>query len=282
MIKPLWLKVRPPTGIKFQRLKKTLNDSGLNTVCQSADCPNIGDCWTRGNTTFMIMGSVCTRNCRFCAVRKGKEGEPLDPLEPEKIAIAVKETYLKHVVLTSVDRDDLKDGGSGHFAECITALKHIGMDISIEALIPDFQGDTMCLQKIIDSEPDIIAHNIETTQELQGTVRDRRAGYRLSLEVLEFIKNKSPHTHTKSSLMLGFGETEDMVLRTFCDLKNAGVDIITIGQYLRPTIHHLEVKEYLPPEMFEFYKKKAQEMGFLSVVSGPLVRSSYDPRDEQG
>lgn len=282
MIKPLWLKVRPPTGIKFQRLKKKLNDSGLNTVCQSADCPNIGDCWTRGNATFMIMGSVCTRNCRFCAVKKGKEGEPLDPLEPEKIAIAVKETDLKHVVLTSVDRDDLIDGGAGHFVDCIRALKQPGMNISIEALIPDFQGDTMCLQKMIDTSPDIIAHNIETTEELQGKVRDRRAGYRLSLEVLEFIKKKSPSIYTKSSLMLGFGETEDMVLRTLSDLKNAGVDIITIGQYLRPTLHHLEVKEYLPPEVFEFYKKKAQEMGFLAVVSGPLVRSSYDPRDEQG
>ena len=192
MIKPLWLKIRPPTGIKFQRLKKTLNDLALNTVCQSADCPNIGDCWTRGNATFMIMGSVCTRNCRFCAVNKGKEGEPLDPLEPEKIAAAVKETYLKHVILTSVDRDDLKDGGAGHFTECIRALKQPGMDISIEALIPDFQGDTMCLQEIIDSGPDIIAHNIETTEELQGKVRDRRAGYRLSFEVLEFIKKKSP------------------------------------------------------------------------------------------
>jgi len=282
MIKPLWLKVRPPTGIKFQRLKKALNDSGLNTVCQSADCPNIGDCWTRGNATFMIMGSVCTRNCRFCAVNKGKVGEPLDPKEPEKIAAAVKETDLRHVVLTSVDRDDLKDGGAWHFAKCIRALKNTGMDLSIEALIPDFQGNTMCLQKIIDSGPAIIAHNIETTEELQGKIRDRRAGYRLSLEVLEFIKKKSPHTHTKSSLMLGFGETEDMVLRTLCDLKNAGVEIITIGQYLRPTLYHLEVKEYLPPETFEFYKNKAQEMGFLSVVSGPLVRSSYDPRDEQG
>lgn len=282
MTKPLWLKVRPPTGMKFQRLQKALHDNGLNTVCQSANCPNVGDCWSRGTATFMIMGSICTRNCRFCAVKKGRVGELLDPLEPEMIAAAVKETELKHVVLTSVDRDDLKDGGARHFADCIKALKQPYMDISIEALIPDFRGDTMCLQKIIDSGPDIVAHNIETTEELQGKVRDRRAGYRVSIELLGFIKKKSPSIHTKSSLMLGFGETEDMILRTLSDLKNAGVDFITIGQYLRPTIHHLEVKEYLPPEMFEFYKNKAQEMGFLSVVSGPLVRSSYDPRDEQG
>jgi len=225
----------------------------------------------------MIMGSICTRNCRFCAVKKGREGEPLDPLEPERIAAAVKETELKHVVLTSVDRDDLKDGGAGHFADCIRALKCLNMNITTEALIPDFQGDVLCLQKIIETGPDIIAHNIETTEEFQALVRDRRAGYRLSLEVLEHIKLNSSAIQTKSSLMLGLGETEDMILRTLCDLKNAGVDIITIGQYLRPTNHHLEVKEYLPPEKFQYYKKKAQDMGFLSVVSGPLVRSSFDP-----
>lgn len=277
MTKPLWLKVRPPTGMKFQRLQKALHDNGLNTVCQSANCPNVGDCWSRGTATFMILGSICTRNCRFCAVKKGREGEPLDPLEPERIATAVKETELKHVVLTSVDRDDLKDGGAGHFADCIRALKCLNRNITTEALIPDFQGDVLYLQKIIEAGPDIIAHNIETTEEFQVLVRDRRAGYRLSLEVLEHIKLKSSSIQTKSSLMLGLGETEDMILRALCDLKNAGVDIITIGQYLRPTHHHLEVKEYLPPEKFQYYKKKAQDMGFLSVVSGPLVRSSYDP-----
>jgi len=279
MSKPLWLKVRPPTGIKFQRLQKALNDNHLNTVCQSANCPNVGDCWTRGTATFMIMGSICTRNCRFCAVEKGREGEPIDPIEPERIAAAVNETELRHVVLTSVDRDDLKDGGAGHFADCIRALKRLDRDISIEALIPDFQGDTLCLQKIIEAGPDIIAHNIETTEEFQALVRDRRAGYGLSLEVLEQIKQLSQIIRTKSSLMLGLGETEVMILRTLTDLKNAGVDIITLGQYLRPTRHHLEVHEYLPPEKFEYYKKKAQDMGFRYVVSGPLVRSSYDPEE---
>ncbi len=277
MMKPGWLKVRPPTGIKFQRLQKALHDNGLNTVCQSANCPNMGDCWTRGTATFMIMGSICTRNCRFCAVEKGRIGEPLDPSEPERIAAAVEETGLKHVVLTSVDRDDLIDGGAEHFADCISALKCLERDISIEALIPDFQGDTLCLQKIMEAGPDIIAHNIETTEEFQALVRDRRAGYRLSLEVLELIKQESPFIFTKSSLMLGLGETEEMILRTLHDIKNAGVDIITMGQYLRPTRHQLEVKEYLPPEKFQYYKSKAEELGFISVVSGPLVRSSYKP-----
>ena len=277
MIKPRWLKVRPPTGVKFQALQKALLDHGLNTVCQSADCPNVGECWSRGTATFMIMGSICTRNCRFCAVKKGRKGEPLNPLEPEKIAEAVKETELKHVVLTSVDRDDLKDGGAEHFADCIRALKCLESNISIEALIPDFQGDVLCLEKIIEAGPDIIGHNIETTEEFQALVRDRRAGYRLSLEVLELIKKKSSSILTKSSLMLGLGETEEMILKTIRDLRNARVDIITIGQYLRPTHHHLEVKEFLPPEKFRYYEKKAQDMGFLSVVSGPLVRSSYKP-----
>ncbi len=278
MTKPEWLKVRPPTGMKFQRLQKALHDNGLNTVCQSANCPNVGDCWTRGTATFMIMGSVCTRNCRFCAVDKGRIGEPLDPLEPEKIAAAVKETGLKHVVLTSVDRDDLVDGGAVHFADCIRALKCIGWDVSVEVLIPDFQGDVSCLQKIIEAGPDIIAHNVETTEELQTMVRDRRAGYMLTLEVLKNIKKFSSSIRTKSSLMLGLGETEDMILRTLRDLRKADVDIITIGQYLMPTRRQMEVKEYLPPEKFRNYKKIAEEMGFLSVISGPLVRSSYDPR----
>ncbi len=277
-----WLKVRPPTGIKFQKLQKALNDNGLNTVCQSANCPNVGECWTKGTATFMILGSICTRNCRFCAVEKGKQGEPLDPTEPERMVEAVKETGLKHVVITSVDRDDLPDGGAGHFADCIRGLKSLDGNISIEALVPDFRGDVLCLQKIIVAGPDIIAHNIETTEELQALLRDRRAGYNMSLEVLKNIKQFSSVIRTKSSLMLGLGENEDMILKTLHDLRNADVDIITIGQYLRPTARQLEVKEYLSPEMFQYYKKKAENMGFLSVVSGPLVRSSYKPENFGG
>ena len=277
MIKPGWLTVRPPTGTTFQVLRRALHDQGLNTVCQSANCPNVGDCWSRGTATIMIMGSVCTRNCRFCAVEKGKVGEALDPSEPERIAIAIEKVGLKHVVLTSVDRDDLIDGGAGHFADCITALKQLRENIIIEALIPDFSGNTRCLEKIIDANPDIIGHNIETTREFQALARDRRAGYNLSLEVLGKIKNICPSIRTKSSIMLGLGETEEMVINTLHDLRNVGVDMITLGQYLRPTIHHLEVKEFLPPEKFADYKTKAMDLGFLSVVSGPLVRSSYNP-----
>ena len=277
MIKPRWLTVRPPTGVKFQALQKALVDNGLNTVCQSANCPNVGECWSRGTATFMIMGSICTRNCRFCAVKKGSIGEPLDASEPERIAAAVEKIGLKHVILTSVDRDDLIDGGSGHFANCIRAIKDLNMNISIEALIPDFQGDIRVLEKIVRVSPDIIAHNIETTEEFQTLVRDRRAGYSLSLEVLKHIKQMSSSMYTKSSLMLGLGETEEMILRTMNDLKNAGVDIITLDQYLRPTNYQIEVKEYLPPDMFAYYKRKAQDLGFLLVVSGPLVRSSYKP-----
>jgi lipoic acid synthetase len=277
MIKPRWLKVRPPTGVKFQALQKALQDHGLNTVCQGANCPNIGECWSWGTATFMIMGSICTRSCRFCAVKKGRIGEPLDPSEPERIAAAVEKIELKHVILTSVDRDDLIDGGAGHFANCIRALKGLKRIISIEALIPDFQGDIRSLEKIVKVGPDIIAHNIETAEEFQALVRDRRAGYSLSLEVLKHIKQMSASIYTKSSLMLGLGETEEMIVRTMHDLKNAGVDIITLGQYLTPTKYHLEVKEYLSPENFAYYKRKAEDLGFLLVVSGPLVRSSYMP-----
>ena len=275
MAKPEWLKTRPPAGVKFLALKRALHEHGLNTVCTGARCPNVGECWSRGTATFMIMGSVCTRNCKFCAVDKRKYGESLDPSEPLRIAQAVKETGLRYVILTSVDRDDLSDGGAGYFANCIGEIKNINKDLIVEALIPDFQGDTECLQKVIEACPDVVGHNIETTEEFQAVVRDRRAGYKLSLDVLRNIKKMAPSIYTKSSLMLGLGETEDMVLRTMENLKNAEVDILTLGQYLRPTARQLEVKEFIPPEKFTYYKEKAVEMGFLSVISGPLVRSSY-------
>ncbi len=275
MTKPEWLTVRSPSGERFELLKRTLHEYDLNTVCRSANCPNIGICWSCGCATFMIMGSVCTRHCRFCSVKKRIVGEPLDPSEPERIAAAVKKIRLKHVVLTSVDRDDLPDGGAEHFGACIEALKQLKGDFIIEVLIPDFSGKISCLNKIIRAGPEIIGHNIETTREFQALLRDRRAGYDLSLEVLGNIKKICSSIRTKSSIMLGFGESEDMVIKTLLDLRHAGVDLITIGQYLRPTIRHLEVKEYVPPEKFEYYKKKAEDIGFLSVTSGPLVRSSY-------
>lgn len=275
MIKPGWLKIRPPSGTKFTGLKNIIEDFKLNTVCTSAMCPNLGECWTRGTATFMILGSVCTRNCRFCAVKKGKEGETPDVSEPIRVAQAVEKMCLKYVVLTSVDRDDLRDGGAGHFADCIKAIKNRDNNIEVEVLIPDFQGNKVCLSKITDAHPDVLGHNIETVEELQVKVRDRRAGYKLSLEVLEKVKKMSSSIHTKSSLMLGLGETEDMVKRTMDDLRSAGVSTLTLGQYLRPTRMQLEVKEYISPEKFALYKKRASEKGFISIMSGPLVRSSY-------
>jgi lipoyl synthase len=273
--KPYWLKVRPPSGAKLAQLRNTLEDLKLNTVCTGARCPNVGECWSRGTATFMILGSVCTRNCRFCAVKKGKEGEPLDSSEPRRVAQAVEKTGLKYVVLTSVDRDDLSDGGAEHFADCIKIIKNLDDGIIVEVLIPDFNGAEACLKRITDANPDVLGHNIETVEELQGLIRDRKAGYDLSLKVLEKVKQMSSSIYTKSSLMLGLGETEDMILKTMDDLRSAGVSILTMGQYLRPTVMQLEVKEYISPEKFDYYKKKAQDRGFLWVFSGPLVRSSY-------
>lgn len=275
MPKPDWLKIRPPSGEKYLILKKTIEELKLNTVCSGARCPNIGECWTHGTATFMILGSICTRNCRFCAVRKGNEGEPLDPSEPERVAQAVKRMGLKYAVLTSVDRDDLPDGGAEHFADCIRSIQKIDQNITVEALIPDFNGDEISLRKIIDAHPDVAGHNIETVDEFQIRIRDKRAGYILSLEVLRKLKQMSSSSITKSSLMLGLGETEAMIMKTMDDLRYAGVTVLTIGQYLRPSRNQIEVKEYVPPEKFSYYKKKALEKGFISVNSNPLVRSSY-------
>ena len=275
MTKPAWLRIRPPSGTKFLGLKKTIEDLNLNTVCTGARCPNVGECWSNGTATFMILGSVCTRNCRFCAVKKGKEGERPDPEEPRRVAQAVEKMGLNYVVLTSVDRDDLSDGGAEHFAHCIEAIKNLDENIKVEALVPDFQGDEVSLKKISDAYPDVIGHNIETVEELQAHVRDRRAGYILSLEVLRKAKQMSSCVYTKSSLMLGFGETEDMILKTMDDLISAGVSILTLGQYLRPSEKQLEVKNYITPEKFEYYNKRAMEKGFISVIAGPFVRSSY-------
>lgn len=275
MAKPAWLKTRSPAGAKFHALNEALHEYNLNTVCTGSKCPNMGECWSRGAAAFMIMGNICTRSCRFCAVKKRKKGESLDPSEPLRIAEAVRKLGLRYVALTSVDRDDLIDGGAGHFAECIKAIKNMDKHIIVESLIPDFHGDTECLLKIVEANPDVIGHNIETVKEFQALARDKRAGYGLSLEVLKKIKLLSSSAYVKSSLMLGLGETEEMVLRAMDDLKHAGVEILTLGQYLRPSKKHLEVKEYISPEKFVYYKKKAEDMGFILVQSGPLVRSSY-------
>ncbi len=256
-------------------LRRELLLHNLNTVCEGARCPNVGECWSRGTATFMILGTVCTRNCMFCAVEKGKRGEPPDLSEPARIADAVKRTGLRYVVLTSVDRDDLPGGGAEHFADCVRAIKNLDNNITVETLIPDFLGDMGSLEKIVEAHPDVVGHNIETTEEFQAIARDRRAGYRISLGVLRHLKQLSSSIYTKSSLMLGFGETEEMVLKAMHDLRDAKVDIITLGQYLRPSPGQLEVREYLPPDKFEYYREKAIDMGFLCAVSGPLVRSSY-------
>ena len=275
LTKPEWLKIRPPSGTKFLVLKKTVDDLKLNTVCTGARCPNLGECWTHGTATFMILGSICTRNCKFCAVIKGKEGEALDSTEPGRVAQAVEKLGLKYVVLTSVDRDDLPDGGAMHFANSIKEIKSLDENIIVEALIPDFGGNEESLRKITDAHPDVVGHNIETVQELQVHVRDIRAGYTLSLEVLSKVKQMSSSIYTKSSLMLGLGETEDMIIQTMDDLRSRGVSILTLGQYLRPSVKQLEVKEYISPEKFAYYKKIASEKGFIQVMSGPFVRSSY-------
>ncbi len=234
----------------------------------------MGECWSSGAAAFMIMGNICTRNCRFCAVEKGQP-LPLDPSEPQRLAEAVAKLDLRYVALTSVDRDDLPDGGAGHFAECIRAIKTINNDIIVEALIPDFEGNEECLGKIINAAPFVIGHNVEVVKEFQALARDRRAGYDLSLGVLRKLKEMSSSAYIKSSLMLGLGETEEMVMNALNDLRTAGVELLTLGQYLRPSMRHLEVKEYISPQRFAHFKKKAEDMGFLSVVSTPFARSSY-------
>lgn len=274
-VKPEWLKIRPPTTEKFSEIKKAILDSGLSTVCQEAHCPNMSECWSGGTATFMVLGDTCTRGCKFCNVKTAYPAKPLDPEEPKKIAELLKKWKLDYIVITSVDRDDLSDQGAGHFAECIRESKKINPKLLVEVLIPDFRGNEKCLDIIIDAKPEVIAHNVETVERLQKKVRDPRASYNQSLSVLEYIKNNSPEIYTKSSLMLGFGESQDEVIQTMKDLKNIDVSILTFGQYLRPSMSHIEVTEYVNPEKFNYFKKIGEELGFLYVASGPFVRSSY-------
>lgn len=272
--KPPWLKVRPPGGGRYARIRGVLRRLGLHTVCEGARCPNIHECWGGGTATLMLLGDICTRGCRFCAVTKGRP-EPPDPEEPQKVAEAVAEWGLKYVVLTSVSRDDLPDLGAGQFAKTVEAIKRRNPEALIEVLIPDFRGDVESLKMVVEAKPDVIGHNIETVERLTPLVRDRRAGYRQSLEVLAQIKRLEPSIYTKSSLMLGLGETEKEVFQTMRDLRAMGVNFLALGQYLRPTKGHLQVREYIPPERFKLYQKVGEEFGFLTVASGPLVRSSY-------
>ncbi|TKR24791.1 lipoyl synthase [Natronomonas salsuginis] len=275
--KPAWLKSRPPSGERFTEIKSTLRDRNLHTVCEEANCPNLGDCWSGrngpGTATFMLMGERCSRGCNFCDVKTGGM-DPLDPDEPENVADAVAEIGLDYVVLTSVDRDDLDDGGASHFAATIRAIKRRDPEILVEALIPDFQGDLDAVDTIVDAGPDVLAHNVETVERLQWPVRDRRAGYEQSLSVLELIANSA--VYAKTSLMLGVGEYDHEVYQTLSDLREVGVDIVTFGQYLQPSHSHLEVFEYAHPDAFDVWKAVAEEeFEFLYCASGPMVRSSF-------
>ena len=276
--KPGWLKVKLPKGTglqKFARVRQTLQENGLHTICEEGRCPNIHECWSGGTATFLAMGDVCTRGCRFCNVKTAAKGIALDEKEPEKIARAVKDWGLKCVVITSVDRDDLPDQGSEHFAKIIRAVKCESPETIVEVLIPDFRADTECLKRIAEAKPDVISHNVEVVKRLQFKVRDARASYENSLAVLENVKKLDSKIFTKSSLMVGLGETFEAVCEAMDGLRRRSVDFLTIGQYLQPTPMQIAVQEFVPPERFEEWRKVGEEKGFLYVASGPFVRSSY-------
>ncbi len=271
-VRPDYVKVKIPSGESYLRIKKTLRDRTLYTVCEEAKCPNVSECWESGTATFMIMGSNCSRGCRFCGVTHGHM-LPLDPDEPAKVVQSAKIMGLTYVVVTSVDRDDLPDQGAAHFATVLRELKQSGP--LVEVLIPDFRGEKSLVDLIIREKPAVLAHNIETVRRLTPTVRDARAGYDQSLEVLRYIKQQNPNQLTKSSLMLGLGESDDEVVQALRDLREANVDIVTIGQYLRPTKMQLPVVEYTQIDRFKNLEDLAYSLGFSFVASGPLVRTSY-------
>ena len=273
--KPIWLKNKLPTGEKFIAMKRIVRNNNLHTVCEEAFCPNMAECWGAGTATMMILGDICTRGCRFCNVITGNPGGLVDSDEPRRIADAVSMMDLKYIVITSVDRDDLPDGGSAIFAETVREVKRRNSGILVEVLTPDFRGDTKSIERVVCSSPDVFSHNIETVHRLSPKVRDPRANYEQSLAVLESIKGLEGSMYTKSSIMLGLGETDDEVLRSMLDLRSIGVDILTLGQYLRPSIGHLPVVSYVTPSKFSWYKERGEELGFKCVASGPLVRSSY-------
>lgn len=273
--KPTWLKVRAPSGENYTRIKGLLGDMKLATVCEEAKCPNMGECWGGGTATFMLMGEVCTRGCKFCNIKTGNPKGVLDPLEPEKVGYSIAQMDLEYVVITSVDRDDLPDQGSGHFARTIRTIKKLDPDLIVEVLTPDFRGQEDLIQNLVEAKPDVFAHNVETVERLQKKVRDPRAGYQQSMNVLALVKKIDPTRYTKTSLMLGLGETDEEILQTLKDLRAIDCDVVTFGQYLQPTQRHLNVEEFITPEKFQHWQKVAEEMGFLYVASGPLVRSSY-------
>ncbi len=269
--KPNWLRVKLPIGENYRKVRGLVDQHNLHTICESGSCPNMGECWGEGTATFMILGNICTRSCGFCAVVTGKP-EEVDEFEPGRVAESVKIMGVKHAVITSVDRDDLKDGGAEIWAQTVRAIRYKSPGTTLETLIPDFAGKWENLQKIIEVAPEIVSHNLETVRRLTKQVRIQ-AKYDRSLEVL--FRLKKGGMRTKSGVMLGLGETEEEVLETMSDLRQVGVDILTLGQYLQPTPKHLPIAEFIHPEMFDLYKSKGLEMGFRYVESGPLVRSSY-------
>ncbi|HCC95758.1 MULTISPECIES: lipoyl synthase [unclassified Empedobacter] len=270
--KPEWLRVKLPTGKKHRELRGLVDKYKLNTICQSGSCPNMGECWGEGTATFMILGNVCTRSCGFCGVKTGRP-EQVDWAEPEKVARSIKLMQIKHAVLTSVDRDDLKDMGSIIWAETIHAVRRISPGTTMETLIPDFQGIEKHIDRIVEAAPEVLSHNMETVRRLTREVRIQ-AKYDRSLEVLRYAKEAGQH-RTKTGIMLGLGEFEDEVFETIQEVADANVDVITIGQYLQPTKKHLPLKEFITPEQFKKYEDFARGLGFRHVESGPLVRSSY-------
>ncbi|MGB9429519.1 MAG: lipoyl synthase [Gammaproteobacteria bacterium] len=273
--KPPWLRIRPPSGGRYQTVHGIVHEHKLHTVCEESMCPNIAECWGRGTATLMLMGSVCTRACKFCAVDTGNPHGWLDPFEPVHVAEAVELMRLKYVVLTSVDRDDLPDGGAAHYAACIRAIHARTPDTAVEALTPDFGGDHAAVATVLSAEVKVFAQNLETVERLTACVRDPRAGYAQTLTVLAFAKQQQPDVLTKTSLMLGLGETDAEISGTLDDIRGAGVDIVTLGQYLRPTQNHLPVQRYVTPAEFRAYREFALKKGFTEAVAGPLVRSSY-------
>jgi lipoic acid synthetase len=273
--KPAWLRVPMPGGERFDAVRQAVREHRLATVCEEAKCPNIGECWNAGTATLMLMGEVCTRACRFCAVDTGNPRGWLDEDEPSNAARTVQLMRLRYVVLTSVNRDDLDDGGAGHFAACVREIKRLNPETAVEALTPDFQGVLEDVETVVDSGLDVFAQNVETVKRLTHPVRDPRASYEQTLAVLAHARRHRADVLTKTSLMLGLGETDEEIFATMDDLRKAGVDILTLGQYLRPTARHLPVDRFVAPGEFEAYRAAALDRGFLECVAGPLVRSSY-------
>ena len=270
---PDWIKVRPPGNPNYLRLKRILKEKNLHTVCEEARCPNIGECWGHNTATFLILGDTCTRGCRFCAIDKGKP-LALDPEEPRNVALVVKDLGLDHIVVTSVNRDDLSDGGSNHFAKTVFWIKALNPAIRVEVLIPDFKGDLKALETVVQAGVHVLNHNIETVPRLYGKVRPGHT-YACSVNILKTAKEMRRDVLTKTGMMLGVGETRDEVMTTLCDLRANDVDIVTLGQYLQPSTRQLPVERYVTPAEFQEFKQDAEKLGFRHVESGPLVRSSY-------